>query len=105
VTILNVPGTIWSIGRKFENLFAAQDAITEGLRALNERLRSLEDRVTHLEASQSQLITEARAAAVAASTAVAGGVISDIVTHVTRVEMRLGDGVARLPPADAGHPG
>ena len=44
--------------------------------------------MTHLEANQAQLIVEARAAASAASTAVTGGVISDVVTRLTRLEMR-----------------
>ncbi len=99
MSILGVPATLWSIGRKFENLFAAQNEITDGLRALNARLRVLEDRMTHLEASKEQLVAEARGAASAAATAVIGGMFSDIVTRVTRIEMRLGDAPMQAPPA------
>jgi hypothetical protein len=44
--------------------------------------------MTHLEAGQRHLIVEAKAAAGAAATAVAGAVVSDVVTRVTRIEMR-----------------
>ncbi|MCB8876427.1 hypothetical protein [Acidisoma silvae] len=52
--------------------------------------------MTHLEAGQGQLITEARGAAGAAATALAGSVISDVVTRVTRIEMRQEDIHRRL---------
>ena len=41
-----------------------------------------------LESDQTQIITDARSAATAASTAVAGAVISDTVTRLTRLELR-----------------
>jgi hypothetical protein len=105
MSILSVPATLWSIGRKFETLFADQRKAAEALNSLDGRLRTLEDRVTRMEAAQSQLITEARAAAVAATTAVAGGVISEIVTRVTRIEMRLGESGGRLPLPGPGQSG
>jgi hypothetical protein len=74
------------LGRKVEDLLALQKT-REALDIVDTRLRALEDRMTHLEANQAQLIVEARAAASAASTAVAGGVISDVVTRLTRLEM------------------
>ena len=61
-------------------------------------MRGLEDRMTHLEAGQEQLITEAKAAASVAATGLASSVISDVVTRVTRIEMRQEDIQRRLPP-------
>jgi hypothetical protein len=54
--------------------------------------------MTHLEANQRNLIVEARAAASAASTAVAGAVISEAVTRLTRLEMRTDEFANRLSP-------
>jgi outer membrane lipoprotein SlyB len=54
--------------------------------------------MTHLEAGQGQLITEAKAAAGIAATGLAGSVISEVVTRVTRIEMRQDDIQRRLPP-------
>jgi hypothetical protein len=54
--------------------------------------------MTHLEAAQEQLITEAKAAASVAATGLASSVISDVVTRVTRIEMRQEDIQRRLPP-------
>lgn len=58
--------------------------------------------MTHLEAGQGQLVTEAKAAAGAAATTVAGAVISDIVTRVTRIEMRAEQAERRSLPRPAG---
>jgi hypothetical protein len=66
---------------------------------MDERLDAIEDRITRIEAREGQVITEAKAAAAAAATMVASAVISDIVTRVTRVEMRQDDLQKRLPPA------
>ena len=70
------------------------------MEAIEGRLRNLEDRMTHLEAGQGQLITEAKAAAGIAATGVASSVISDVVTRVTRLEMRQDESQRRLPPSD-----
>ena len=45
-------------------------------------------RFLRLEADERQIVTEARSAAIAAATEVAGAVISDTVTRVTRLEGR-----------------
>jgi hypothetical protein len=58
-------------------------------------------RMTHLEAGQERLITEAKSAAGSAATVVAGSVISDAVTRLTRIEMRQEDFQRRLPPSTA----
>jgi ribulose 1,5-bisphosphate synthetase/thiazole synthase len=99
---MNLPATLWSIGRRFETLLASQDKIAEVLDELDERLRSVEDRMIRLEAAQNQLVLEARAAASAAATAIVGAMLSDIVTRLTRLEMRLGDGAGRLEPPASG---
>ena len=65
--ILSFPAALWSLGRKVEELLALQR--------------------TTREANQGKLVGEARSAASAASTAVAGAVISDVVTRLTRLEM------------------
>lgn len=89
MAILDVPRVLWSLGRKVEDLLALQTKTREALEVIDKRLRSLEDRMTQLEARESQLVTEARSAASTASTAVTAAVISDIVTRLTRVEVRF----------------
>jgi hypothetical protein len=100
VRILDLPGLLWSLGRKVEDLLALQSKTREALEVVDNRLRALEDRMTYLEAHQDQLIGEARSAASAASTAVAGAVISDVVTRLTRVEMHAEEITKRLSPPD-----
>jgi len=97
VSILDIPGRLWSLGRKVEDLLALQSKTREALEVIDRRLRALEDRLLHLEANQRQVVVEASAAASAASTAVTSAVISDVVTRVTRIEMRA-DGIERLLP-------
>ena len=69
--------------------------------------------MVYLEANQDKLVGEARSAASAASTAVAGAVISDVVTRLTRLEMHteeIGKRLRRsrpepfagLPPGNSG---
>jgi hypothetical protein len=53
-------------------------------------LKALENRVLRLEAEQGQVVTAAGAAATAAAATVAGGIISDAVTRITRLEGRAG---------------
>jgi len=45
------------------------------------------------------VISEARAAAGMAATAMGSSIIADVVTRVTRLEMRQDEGLRRLPPA------
>ena len=53
-----------------------------------------------LESDQRQLITEARSAATTAATAIAGAIIADAVTRITRLEGRSEQlERRRLPPA------
>jgi hypothetical protein len=89
----------WTISRTVEDLLASQRRTREALAAIDERLDAIEDRITRIEAREGQVIIEAKAASAAAATMVASAVISDIVTRVTRVEMRQDDLQKRLPPA------
>ncbi len=59
---------------------------------------ALEDRMTHLEAKQGQLVDSAKAAASVTASGVAGSVISDVVTRVTRIEMHRATIQGHLPP-------
>ena len=54
--------------------------------------------MTSLEVHEGQLLTEARAAAGMAATNLAGSVIADVVTRLTRVEVRQDDVQRRLGP-------
>ena len=81
-------GRLWSLARKVEDLFKLQTDVRAALDIINERLRSIENRITKLEAEQTQIISEARSAAAAASTVLAANVISETVTRITRLEGR-----------------
>ncbi len=67
-------------------LLKLQHTTRETLNNLSEKIETLDRRMTYLEASQPQLVTEAKAAASAASTMVAGALLADTVTRLTRVE-------------------
>lgn len=97
--ILGVPAQLWSLGRKFEDLLSLQENTRKALEVLETRLGVLENRVTHMEADRDRLVTEARSAASAASTTVAGSVIAEVVTRLTRLEMRTDELARQLPPA------
>lgn len=98
MAVWDVPARLWTVARKIEDLLELQNKTRVALEAIEARLRGLEDRMTHLEAGQGQLITEAKAAAGVAATGLAGSVISDVVTRVTRIEMRQDEIQRRLPP-------
>ena len=96
--IWELPGRLWNTLRTLEDLLKLQDKMANAMDALEDRLRALEDRMTHLEAAQGQLVTEAKAAAGVAATGLAGSVISEVVTRVTRIEMRQEEIQRRLAP-------
>jgi phage shock protein A len=81
-------GRLWKLARTVEDLLQLQTQTREALEVIDERLRALENRMTRLEANQEQLVVQAQAAAGAAATALAGAVISDTVTRLTRLEER-----------------
>ena len=93
-----MPARLWTVARKIEELLELQSKTRAALEAIEARLHRLEDRMTHLEAGQGQIITEAKAAAGIAATGLAGSVISDVVTRVTRIEMQQDEMQRRLPP-------
>jgi hypothetical protein len=96
--ILELPGRFWNALRTVEDLLKLQDKTANAMDALEDRLRALEDRMTHLEAAQGRLVTEAKAAAGLAATGLAGSVIAEVVTRVTRIEMRQEEIQRRLLP-------
>ena len=81
-------GRLWLLARKIEELFTLHGKVEDALLVIDQRLKMLEDRMLRLEGDQTQIVTEARSAATAASTTVAGAVISDAVTRITRLEGR-----------------
>jgi hypothetical protein len=87
-------GQIFNLARERQDLYSLQTKMKDGLLALDERVRAIEIRVTRLEAEQGQIISDAKSAATSAATIIAGAVIADAVTRVTRVE----DRVERLEP-------
>jgi hypothetical protein len=96
------PAKLWKLIREVEDLFKVQGHTEAALDAINGWLRLLEDRMTRLEAARGQLVVEAKAAAGGAASAIAGAVISDIVTRVTRIEMRAEQAQRSLPPPPGG---
>jgi len=88
-TLVALPGELWALARKVEDLFKLQNKMRETLDNLSEKIDQLDRRMTYLEANQSQVITEARAAASAASTMIAGSILSDTVTRLTRLEVKV----------------
>lgn len=92
-------GRVWKLARKIEELFALHTKVEDALKVIDEHLKALEVRMLRLEAEKTQIITEARSAATAASTVVAGSIISDAVTRITRLEGRADQlERRRLPP-------
>ena len=91
---LRLIGDVWKLARRVEDLFELQTKARESFEIVADRLKALEDRMTKLEATfeaeKYQLVTEAKAASTAAATMVAGGVLSDAVTRITRSESRTG---------------
>ena len=90
---------LWSLGRKIEDLLSLQENTRKALEMVETRLGELENRLTHMEADRGRLAAEARSAASAAATAVAGSVIAEVVTRLTRLEMRTDELARQLPPA------
>lgn len=82
-------GRLWSLARKVEDLFKLQEQIAETVASIDRRLRSLEDRVLKMETEQPFLVDRARDAARAASTVASGAALNDLVTRLTRAEMRM----------------
>jgi len=86
---LSSVGKLWKLARNVEDLFALNERISKSLEAIHERLDVIEKNIIRMDAEQQQVISEAKAAATAAAAAVAGAVISDNVTRITRMESRF----------------
>jgi hypothetical protein len=98
VAIPSIAGA-WRLVRQLEDLLSLQTEVRQSLQAVNQRLGTLEERMLRLESGQTQLITEARSAATTAATMIAGAVIADAVTRITRLEGRAEQlEQQRLPP-------
>ncbi len=99
----DIPGRLWALGRKVEELLGVQARNDAAVAKLDVRLRAAEDRLIRLESHQDHLITEAKAAAAAAARVVAAGMMAEAVTRLTRAEIRL-ESVerGRLPPPPGG---
>jgi hypothetical protein len=93
-------GSLWTFARKIEDLFELHKTVQASLLVIEQRLKALEDRMLKLEADERQVVTEARSASTAAATMVAGAIVSDTVTRITRLEGRTDQlEQRRLPPA------
>jgi len=102
--LFSLPVQFWTLARKVDEVLTLQERTQKALDILSKSVEQLERRVTYLEASQPQVVTEAKAAASAASTMVAGALLSDTVTRLTRLEVQLENLSPRtnrpaLPPA------
>ena len=82
-------GRLWSLARKVEDLFQLQEQVRDLVKEIEHRLRFLEDRMIRIEAEQPQVIDQAKNAATAASSPVSGAALNDIVTRLTRAELRI----------------
>jgi hypothetical protein len=92
-------GRAWKLARQLEDLLGLQTEVRQALQVVNQRLGTLEERMLRLESGQTQLIIEARSAATVAASTIAGAVISDAVTRITRLEGRTEQFEQRhLPP-------
>ena len=99
MAVWDVPARIRTIARKIEEILALQKKTNAALIVIDARLRELEDRMTRLESDQTHLVSSAKAAAGVTAAGIASSVVSDVVTRLTRVEMRQEQLQLRLPPA------
>jgi hypothetical protein len=81
-----------TLARKVEDLLALHRKLRDAISILEERLAVIETRLDRLETAQSQVI----AGATGAAGAVAGGIIADAVTRITRLEGRTEQLESRL---------
>ena len=82
-------GRLWSLARQTEDLFQLQGQMRDAVKSIDERLRAIEDRLLKVETGAPQLINEASSTASTAATAMSGAALSELVTRLARVEMRL----------------
>jgi hypothetical protein len=99
--------SVWDAGarlltlvRRVDQLFTLQTKVDASIDIIEQRLRAIEDRLLKIEAEGPRLVTEARSAASAAATAMSSAALNDMVTRLTRVEVKPEsiDGRAGPPP-------
>jgi hypothetical protein len=88
VGLFDSVGQLWTFARKIEELLALQRKSEAALELVNVRLDKIEDRMTHLEANQTRVVTEAKAAAIGAATVVANASLVELTTRITRLELQ-----------------
>lgn len=84
-------GRLWSLARRTEDLFLLENQVKDIVSEINDRLRHLESRIVLIEAEAPRLMTEARGAASAVATLISGAALNDVITRLTRIEVRLED--------------
>ena len=87
--IWDVGSKIFALARRVEELLALQSKMTASLDIIEQRLCAVEDRLLRIEAEGPHLMNEARGAAGAAATAMSSAALNDVVTRLTRVEVKL----------------
>jgi hypothetical protein len=80
--IMEWGGRLFTLVRRVDRLFELQGKVDASVQII-------EDRLLSMETEGPRLITEARAAAGSAATAMSSAALNDVVTRLTRVEMRL----------------
>jgi len=101
MAIWNFPSQLWVFARKLDEVMTIHKRTEDSVAKILERIHVLETRMTHLEADRGQMITEAKAAAGIAASAVAGNFLSDVITRITRLEMRQSEAAAQLRSPEA----
>jgi hypothetical protein len=72
MALWNLPRQLWVFARKLDAVMSVHKRTEDSVAKILERRHALETRMTHLEADRGQMITEAKAAAGIAASAVAG---------------------------------
>jgi hypothetical protein len=91
-------GQVWNFACKVEELFTLQTTTARTLGAFDERIVKLECRIIQIGADRGQMIVRAKAAAGMAASGVVSNLFVDIITRITRLDMRQADGSTRRPP-------
>jgi hypothetical protein len=89
-------GDLWGLVRRVDTLFTTVAKHTEAMEKLATRVEELERELIRVKAERDQMITEARTAATAASSAVIGTLAKDVGALQERTRH-----MDRLPPPGA----
>jgi len=88
-SFLDAGARFLTLVRRVDQLFTLQTKVEESLDLIEQRLRAVEDRLLRIEAEAPQLIDAARAASSVAATSISSAALNDVVTRLTRVEVKL----------------